>query len=181
MAEPLLPWFWWVALLIQLLAVPGTLLPLLPGLIWLPVGAGFWWLAVGWAAAWPAVLLSLAVFALGFTADLLALGLASSRLQASRWAPLGAGLGLMLGLLGLLPALPLGGPLLGAVFGPWLGAAVAEGLATKKSPGIQGWLIAGRRGAVVGLAVVAGLLVSRVAQVALALMGISGFVLLSRS
>ena len=91
MAEPLLPWFWWVALLIQLLAVPGTLLPLLPGLIWLPVGAGFWWLAVGWAAAWPAVLLSLAVFALGFTADLMALGLASSRLQASRWAPLGQG------------------------------------------------------------------------------------------
>lgn len=176
-----MPLIWWVALVIQLLALPGTLLPLLPGLIWLPLGAGTWWLAVGWAAAWPAVVVSLAVFALGCSADLIALGLASRKLQASRWASLGAGLGLLLGLVGLLPALPVGGPLLGALFGPWLGAATAESLATQKPPGLKGWLGAVRRGAVVGLAVVAGLLVSRVAQVALALIGISGFVLVSLS
>ena len=179
MSESTLSWLWWLALLVQLLAVPGTLLPLLPGLIWLPVGAAIWWFAVGWAAAWPAVAVSVAVLSLGLTADLIALGLASTRLRATRWAPLGAGVGLLLGLVGLLPALPLGGPLLGALFGPWLGAATAECLATDRPPGVAGWLDAARRGALVGLAVVAGLLVSRVAQVVLALIGISGFVLVS--
>jgi hypothetical protein len=43
----------------------------------------------------------------------------------------------------------------------------------------MGWPQAIQRGAVVGVAVVAGLLVSRVAQVLLALVGITGFVALS--
>lgn len=169
----------WLALLVQLLAIPGTLLPLLPGLIWLPLGAGVWWLAVGWEQAWPALALALAVFALGLIADVIALGLASARFQASRWAALGAGVGLLLGLFGLLPALPVGGPLVGALFGPWLGAALVEAWVNKKPPRNLGWLEALRRGCVVGLAVVAGLLVSRVAQVLLALLGIGGFLLLS--
>ena len=29
---------WWLALTLQLLALPGTVLPVLPGLLWLPVG-----------------------------------------------------------------------------------------------------------------------------------------------
>jgi hypothetical protein len=40
-------------------------------------------------------------------------------------------------------------------------------------------LSSARRGALVGLAVVAGLLVSRVAQIFLALLGIGGFLLLT--
>jgi len=170
---------WWLALMVQLLSIPGTLLPLLPGLIWLPLGAGIWWLAVGWDQAWPSVVFALAVFGLGLCADVLALGLASARLQASRWAVLGAGAGLLFGFFGLLPALPVGGPLLGVLFGPWLGAAAVETLATKKPPRMLGWLEALRRGSVVGLAVVAGLLVSRVAQVVLAFLGVVGFLLLS--
>ena len=50
---------WWLALLIQLLAVPGTLLPVLPGLTLLPLGAAVWCLAVGWSAGWPPLLLAL--------------------------------------------------------------------------------------------------------------------------
>lgn len=172
--------FWWLAMLVQCLALPGTLLPLLPGLIWLPIGAGIWWLAVGWAVAWPAVVLAMAVLGLGLSADVVALGLASARLGASRWAAVGAGVGLLLGLLGLLPALPVGGPLVGALFGPWLGAAGTEMVACLRSvQPMMGWPQALKRGAVVGVAVVAGLLVSRVAQVLLALIGILGFVVLS--
>ena len=33
---------WLLALVLQLVALPGTLLPVLPGLLWLPVGAGLW-------------------------------------------------------------------------------------------------------------------------------------------
>lgn len=174
-----LEWFWWLALLVQLLSIPGTLLPLLPGLLWLPLGAGIWWLGVGWHLAWPAMVFSLALFGLGLLADFLALGLASARLNASRWTAIGAVAGLLLGLFGLLPALPLGGPVLGALFGPWLGAALVEAVVITKPPQNLGWLVAVRRGSVVGLAVVAGLLVSRLAQVLLALIGVIGFVLIT--
>ena len=169
---------WWIALLVQLLAIPGTFLPLLPGLIWLPVGALVWMGAVGWAQAWPEFVLALVLFGLGLIADLLALGLASARLKASRWSAAGAGVGLLVGVLGLLPALPFGGPLLGALLGPWLGATLVETWVTTKPPRNLGWLEALRQGSIVGLAVVAGLLISKIAQFLMALVGLAGFVLL---
>lgn len=161
---------WGLALLIQLAAIPGTLLPVLPGLALLPLGAGLWLWVVGWSAGWPAFALACGLLLLGWLADALALLLGPARLQASRWAAVGAGLGLLAGLFGLLPALPLGGPLLGALIGPLLGASLAE-LLTGKPP---------LRALQVGLAVVAGMLVSRVAQLLLALLGVAGFLWLSR-
>ena len=101
------------------------------------------------------------------------------RLKASRWSAAGAGVGLLLGVFGLLPALPFGGPLLGALFGPWLGALVVETWVKKKPPNGLGWLKAMRQGSVVGLAVVAGLLVSRLAQLVLVLLGVAAFIGLS--
>ena len=169
---------WWIALLVQLLSIPGSFLPLLPGLIWLPVGALVWMGAVGWTQAWPEFVLALVLFGLGLIADLLALGLASARLKASRWSAAGAGVGLLVGVLGLLPALPFGGPLLGALLGPWLGATLVEAWVTTKPPRNLGWLEALRQGSIVGLAVVAGLLISKIAQFLMALVGLAGFVLL---
>lgn len=162
---------WWLALAIQLLAIPGALLPVLPGLALLPLGALVWIGAVGWSAGWPTLVLAGVLLVLGWGAEALALVLGPARLQASRWAALGAGLGLVVGVLGLLPALPVGGPLLGVLLGPFLGASLAQGLAARGAPG---------RALLVGLAVVAGMLVSRLAQALLALIGVSGFVLLSR-
>ncbi|WP_235300058.1 DUF456 family protein [Synechococcus sp. GFB01] len=103
----------------------------------------------------------------------------AARLQATRWAYVGAGIGLLVGLLGLLPALPFGGPLLGALVGPLLGAGLGELLSAPSSLGSFG-LRRLQRSLVVGLAVVAGMLVSRLAQAVLALIGVIGFVLLSR-
>jgi uncharacterized protein len=162
---------WWTALLIQLLAIPGTLLPLLPGLALLPLGAGLWLWAVGWSAGWPPFALACLLLALGWGADALGLVLGPARLQATRWAYIGAGIGLLVGLLGLLPALPVGGPLLGALLGPLLGASLGELFSAPTRLG---------RALLVGLAVVAGLLVSRLAQVLLAVLGVLGFLLLSR-
>ena len=88
-------------------------------------------------------------------------------------------MGLLVGVLGLLPALPFGGPLLGALFGPWLGATLVETWVTTKPPRNLGWLEALRQGSVVGLAVVAGLLMSRLAQLLLAVLGVAAFVALS--
>jgi hypothetical protein len=169
---------WWLALSIQLLAIPGTLLPLLPGLALLPVGAGLWVWAAGWSAGWPAFALACVLLALGWGADALGLVLGPARLQATRWAYVGAGVGFLVGLLGLLPALPFGGPLLGALLGPLLGAGIGEMLTAPTSLGPLG-LLRLRRSLVVGLAVVAGMLVSKVAQALLALLGAAGFVLLT--
>ena len=176
-------WLWWAALLVQLLAIPGAALPVLPGLVLLPVGALLWCWAVGFSAGWPTLLLAALLCLLGWAADLLAMVLGASRLQASRWAYIGAAIGLVVGMLGLLPALPVGGPLLRALLGPLLGASLGELLApllgAAPATAASGWLLTLRRALLVGLAVVSGLLVSRLAQVLLAVLGVAGFLLLS--
>ncbi|MCT4364065.1 MULTISPECIES: DUF456 family protein [Synechococcaceae] len=169
---------WWAALLIQLLAIPGTLLPVLPGLIFLPLGAGLWVWGVGWATAWPEIGFASLILLLGWGADALGVVLGAARLQATRWAYIGAALGLVVGLFGLLPALPVGGPLLGALVGPLAGASLGELISAPSALGPLG-LLRLRRSLLVGLAVVAGMLVSRVAQALLAVLGVVGFVLLS--
>jgi len=177
-AQPRTELLWWGALLIQAAAIPGTLLPVLPGLALLPLGALLWVWAVGFAAGWPVLALASLMLVLGWGADALGLVLGAARMQATRWAYIGSGLGLLVGLLGLLPALPVGGPLLGALVGPLLGAAIGELLSAPTSLGPFG-LLRLRRSLLVGLAVVAGMLVSRFAQFLLSLVGVLGFVLLS--
>jgi uncharacterized protein YqgC (DUF456 family) len=170
---------WWAAFLVQALAIPGTLLPVLPGLALLPLGALIWMLAVGWQAGWPPLALALLLLVLGWGAEALGLLLGAAKLQASRWAYLGAGLGLLVGLLGLLPALPLGGPLVGALLGPLLGASAGEFIAQLSTAGAGSpvWRLV--RALKVGVAVMLGMLVSRLAQVFLSLIGVVGFVLLT--
>lgn len=170
---------WWAALAIQLVAIPGTLFPVLPGLALLPLGAGLWVWSVGWAVGWPALTFASLILLLGWGADALGMLLGAARLQATRWAYIGAGIGLLVGLLGLLPALPVGGPLLGALVGPLLGASLGEALSASSELGPLG-LERLKRSLLVGLAVVAGMLVSRLAQVLLSVLGVAGFVLLSR-
>ena len=181
---------WWAALVVQLLAIPGTLLPVLPGLVLLPLGALIWCWAVGFGLAWPVLLLAVVLLLLGWGAEALGVVLGAARLQASRWAYGGAALGLLVGVLGLLPALPVGGPLLGALVGPLLGASLGE-LVAELGPGRRGapggFVPAAGRGGLavlgrslqVGLAVVSGMLVSRLAQMVLAVLGVGGFLLLS--
>jgi uncharacterized protein YqgC (DUF456 family) len=178
MTAPSAVLLWWAALLVQALAIPGVLLPVLPGLVLLPLGALIWIAAVGWQAGWPVLALETALLLLGWGADALGVLLGAARLQASRWAYLGAGLGLVVGLLGLLPALPVGGPLLGALLGPLLGASLGElvALLLRPHPAGSPRLL---RSLQVGLAVVAGMLVSRLASFVLALIGVGGFVVLS--
>jgi hypothetical protein len=170
---------WWAALLVELLAIPGVLLPVLPGLVLLPLGGLIWIAAVGWSAGWPLLVFESVLLLLGWSADALGLLLGAARLQASRWAYIGAGVGLLVGLVGLLPALPVGGPLLGALVGPLLGASLGE-LFAASAPASGGAMRLGRA-LKVGLAVVAGMLVSRLASLLLALIGVGGFVVLTRA
>ena len=67
------PLLWWLCLGIQALAIPGALLPVLPGLALLPLGALLWIWAVGWSAGWPSLLLALVLLVLGWGAEALGL------------------------------------------------------------------------------------------------------------
>ena len=98
---------------------------------------------------------------------------------SSDLAYLGAGIGLLVGLFGLLPALPVGGPLVGALLGPLLGASAGEFSAQLTSAAAPPPLRRLARSLMVGLAVVAGMLVSRLAHVLLSVIGVIGFVLLT--
>jgi len=109
---------WWLALAVQILALPGVVLPVPPGLLWLPLGAGLWCWHAGWSSGWPALLLACLVFGLGSIADVLALALATAKLQASRWAALGAGAGVLSGVF-------TGG--CGRLMATWMGAGVVRG------------------------------------------------------
>lgn len=99
--------------------IPGTSLILLAIVIWGAVQGSLGTVAVPLSVAVVVLLLNVGI-------DFLASYWGAKRAGASIWGQIGAIVGLVLGILGLLPALPFGGPLLGILLGPLLGAVVGE-------------------------------------------------------
>lgn len=99
--------------------IPGTSLIMLAVVIWGAVQGSLGSVSVPLSVAIVVLLLNVGI-------DFLASYWGAKRAGASKWGQIGAIVGLVLGVLGLLPALPLGGPLLGILLGPLLGAVVAE-------------------------------------------------------
>lgn len=117
---------YWVLLLVMLLGVVGAFVPALPGIILIVGAVVVWGLVKGFAGLWVALGVAIAAFLLGVAIDYLSGIIGAQRVGASNWAQVGAVVGMILGVLGLLPALPVGGPLLGLIFGTVLGAFVGE-------------------------------------------------------
>ncbi|MGF1493647.1 MAG: DUF456 domain-containing protein [Microcoleaceae cyanobacterium] len=69
---------------------------------------------------------AIAVLVLSIVIDLLSSYLGARQVGASQWGQIGAIVGFTLGFLGFLPALPVGGPLLGIMIGPLVGAFIGE-------------------------------------------------------
>ncbi len=117
---------YWVLVIVMLVGVIGAVVPGLPGsslilgsiLLW-GVISGF--SNIGWALG-----VAVAVLLLSVAIDFLSAYWGAKQAGASRWGQIGAIVGLILGIFGLLPALPFGGPLLGILIGPLLGAMVGE-------------------------------------------------------
>lgn len=99
--------------------IPGTSLILIAIVIWGAVQGSLGSVSVPLAVAISVLLLSVGI-------DFLATYWGARRAGASSWGQIGAIVGLVVGILGLLPALPFGGPLLGILLGPLLGAIVGE-------------------------------------------------------
>ncbi|MBE9029458.1 DUF456 family protein [filamentous cyanobacterium LEGE 11480] len=123
---------YWVLLAVMLVGIIGAVLPGIPGPTIILAAIVIWGLGIqNFAAiAWPlGVAILVLVFGLGI--DLLASQWGAKKAGASNWGQWGAIIGMMIGFLGLLPALPIGGPILGLLLGPLLGAIGGEFLYTK--------------------------------------------------
>jgi uncharacterized protein YqgC (DUF456 family) len=122
----------WVLVAVMVVGIAGILIPVLPGTGLILIAMVVWAIATQFAnITWP-LIAAFVVLLLGTGLELLALYWGVQRAGASSWSQIGAGVGLVLGILGLLPALPLGGPILGALIGPVIGAFVGEFLYRKE-------------------------------------------------
>ncbi len=117
---------YWVLVLVMLVGVAGAFIPALPGASLIVAAIVIWGAIKGFASVGVALGVAIAVLILSLLIDFLAGYLGAKKAGASDWGQWGATIGLILGILGLLPTLPVGGPLVGMLFGPLLGAFVGE-------------------------------------------------------
>jgi uncharacterized protein len=117
---------YWILLFVMLLGIVGSVIPAIPGptlIVGAVVVAGLFY---GWSNVMVPLVVSLVVLALCFAIEYLAGVLGGQKAGASHWGQIGSMIGLGLGFFGMLPALPVGGPLVGIFFGPFIGAVVGE-------------------------------------------------------
>lgn len=131
------PVLYWLLLVVMLLGVAGAMIPAIPGpslILGAIAVAGF---VYGWSNVLIPLVVAVIVLALCFAIEYLAGVWGGQKAGASHWGQVGSLIGLGLGFFGLLPALPVGGPLIGIFFGPFIGAVVGELLYLLKSNGIK--------------------------------------------
>ena len=134
---------YWFLVLLMVVGIIGAVVPGIPGVGLIAVAIAIWGAINGFAGLGVPLAVAIVSLLLSLGIDFLATYWGAKKAGASRWGIIGAMVGLVLGVLGLLPALPLGGPLLGLLIGPLIGAFVGEfiyrrdaGLALKASIGI---------------------------------------------
>ena len=117
---------YWIVLALMGVGVIGAIIPGLPGSSIILLAILIWSVVTDFAGiGWPLVII-FAVLILSAGVEYLALYFGAKQSGASKWSQYGAIAGMVLGFVGLLPALPLGGPLFGVLFGAILGAFVGE-------------------------------------------------------
>jgi uncharacterized protein len=128
---------YWILVIAMVAGIVGAFVPGIPGTSIILAAIVIWGLVLnnvtqlGWSIVlWPAIT-ALVVLIFSFGVDFLAGYLGAQKAGASKWGQIGAIVGMLLCFLGLLPALPFGGPLLGLLVGPFLGAIVGEYLYCK--------------------------------------------------
>ena len=117
---------YWIVLALMGVGVIGAIIPGLPGSSTILVAILIWSIATGFAGVSLPLIFIFAVLILSAVVEYLALYFGAKQSGASKWSQYGAIAGMVLGFVGLLPALPFGGPLFGVLFGAILGAFVGE-------------------------------------------------------
>jgi uncharacterized protein len=120
------PVLYWILLLVMLLGIAGAVIPAVPGPTLIVGAIAVAGLVYGWQNVAIPLVVACIVLALCFAIEYLAGVLGGQKAGASHWGQIGSMVGLGLGFFGMLPALPVGGPLVGIFFGPFIGAVVGE-------------------------------------------------------
>jgi uncharacterized protein len=144
-------------LLTTLIGTIGAVVPVMPGPILIlgaSIGIG---LLYDWENATISIVVSSIVLVMCFAIEQLSGIWGAQKAGASHWGQIGSIVGLILGFIGLLPALPVGGPLVGLFFGPFIGAVVGELLYPRQVPLVERVTISVKAGVGIVLGSVIGL------------------------
>jgi uncharacterized protein len=164
---------YWIVLAIMTVGAIGAIAPGIPGPSLILVGLLIWCMATGFSGfGWPFLLIILTLIA-SAGIEFLAAFWGAKQVGASRWAQIGSIAGMALGLFGLLPALLVGGPLLGIVIGAVMGGFIGEFLFRTTLP--LGDRV--RKSITVGLAIAVGSLVGTILETVLAIAAVVMFVI----
>ena len=117
---------YWIVLALMGVGVIGAIIPGFPGSSIILVAILIWSVATNFAGIGLPLIFIFAVLIISALIEYLAVYWGAKQSGASKWSQYGAVVGMVLGFIGLLPALPLGGPLFGVLFGAILGAFVGE-------------------------------------------------------
>lgn len=120
---------YWLVVAGMVLGVIGSFLPGLPGMTLMLGCVLVWGFFKGFAGLGLTVGVIFGIWVLSFGIDFFATFWGMKKAGASKWGQIGALVGMIAGFLGLLPTIPIGGPLgplLGLMLGPLLGAVVGE-------------------------------------------------------
>lgn len=118
--------FYWLLVAVMVVGIVGTVVPLIPGPSLVVLAIAAWGLVNGFGGLWVPLTVAIVVLVLCIGIDFLAGYVGAKQAGASTWGQVGAIIGLLAGVFGLLPALPIGGPLVGLFLGPLLGAILGE-------------------------------------------------------
>ncbi|GJD20408.1 hypothetical protein RIVM261_053640 [Rivularia sp. IAM M-261] len=123
---------YWSLVAVMIFGIVGAVVPALPGSSLILIAIIIWGVVQkSFAAISTPLIVTGVVLLLSIGVDFLAGYIGAKKAGASKWGQIGAFVGLIVGFLGLLPALPVGGPLLGMLLGPLLGAIIGEYLYCK--------------------------------------------------
>ncbi len=118
---------YWLLVALMVVGIIGAVVPGIPGTSLILLAIVIWGFVSGsFSSVTVPLIVTIAVLLLSIGIDFLATYLGAKRAGASKRGQIGDFIGLIVGILGLLPALPVGGPLLGILIGPLLGAILGE-------------------------------------------------------
>lgn len=162
---------YWLLVILMLVGVIGAIVPGIPGSSLILIAVVIWGAIDGFSTVNWALGIAFLVLLLSIGIDYLATYWGGKRAGASKWGIIGAIAGLIVATLGLLPALPFGGPLLGIIIGPLLGAFIGEFLYRRELE----VSLRLRQAFKAGLGIIVGSIVGRLIQGVLAVVAVIVF------
>ncbi|MBV9385486.1 MAG: DUF456 family protein [Chroococcidiopsidaceae cyanobacterium CP_BM_ER_R8_30] len=163
---------YWILVAVMVAGVIGSIFPGFPGTILVLAAIVIWGATQGFSDVYLPLGLTIVVLLLNLGIDFLASFWGAKQFGASKWGQVGALVGLLLGVLGFLPALTFGGPLLGIIVGPLVGAITGEFIYRRELELAERAKLSLRA----GVGIVVGSLVGKLIQVLLALVAVAVFI-----